>query len=153
MTGQSDFDFLHRDWKVHHRKLTTRLAGADDWVEFHGTSTTRPIMGGYGNVEDNFLEDPGGAYRATAIRAFEASSGLWRIWWLDLRAPADLGPPVVGRFAQGLGEFFADDVWRGAPIKVRFLWQTKAGPGPRWEQAFSPDGGANWESNWFMQFS
>jgi len=153
MTGQSDFDFLHRDWNVRHRRLATRLAGADDWFEFDGTSTTRPTMGGYGNVEDNFLDDPGGAYRAMAVRAFEASTGLWRIWWLDLRSPAELGPPVIGRFASEQGAFFADDVWRDTPIKVRFLWRTNAGAGPSWEQAFSQDGGASWETNWFMQFS
>jgi hypothetical protein len=24
---------------------------------------------------------------------------------------------------------------------------------PRWEQAFSADGGANWETNWIMNFT
>lgn len=152
MTGANDFDFLHRDWKVRHRKLTTRLAGADDWIEFDGTSTTRPILGGSGNVEDNFLDEPGGAYRAAALRSFEAGTGLWRIWWLDLRSPAEIGNPVVGRFEGNRGEFICDDQWNGRPIKVRFVWLKSDGKGPRWEQAFSPDGGASWELNWSMQF-
>jgi len=153
MMGHEDFDFLHRDWAVRHRKLSTRLAGADDWLEFDGTSTTRPILGGHGNVEDNFLDDPHGPYRAAALRTFETGTGLWRIWWIDQRRPADLGTPVVGRFEGGRGEFLADETWNGKPIKVRFVWHKRAGPGPRWEQSFSPDGGANWELNWSMQFS
>jgi hypothetical protein len=26
-------------------------------------------------------------------------------------------------------------------------------PGPRWEQAFSGDGGETWETNWIMEFT
>jgi hypothetical protein len=153
MTGDRDFDFLHRDWTVRHRKLITRLAGANDWVEFDGSSTTRPILGGAGNVEDNFLNDPAGAYRAAALRAFDASTGLWRIWWLDLRYPGELGTPVVGRFEEARGEFLADDHWNHKPIKMRFTWLKNDGTGPVWEQAFSEDGGATWEPNWTMHFS
>jgi len=153
MAGENDFDFLHGDWKVHHRKLTTRLAGADDWTEFDGTSTTRPILGGAGNIEDNVIGDPAGAYHAAALRAFERETGLWRIWWLDLRAPSEIGPPVVGRFDGERGEFIADDQWNEKPIKVRFVWLTGSGAGPLWEQSFSADGGETWELNWSMQFS
>jgi hypothetical protein len=153
MSGASDFDFLHRNWNVQHRKLLTRLEGADNWIEFGGTSSTRPIMSGQGNIEDNVINDPGGAYRAAALRAFDGASGLWRIWWLDLRSPSTLGVPVVGRFEGGKGEFIADDTWMGRPIKVRFVWLKDAGIGPRWEQSFSPDDGQTWELNWSMQFS
>lgn len=152
MTGERDFDFLHGDWKVRHRKLTTRLAAADDWVEFDGTSSTGPLLGGAGNVEDNFLADPAGAYRASALRAYEAATGLWRIWWLDLRFPAEIGPPVVGRFEGNRGVFVADEAWQGQPIKVRFVWLKDGPMGPTWEQAFSSDGGDSWEVNWTMQF-
>jgi hypothetical protein len=153
MKGERDFDFLNRDWKVRHCKLRTRLAGANDWFQFDGTSVTRSIMAGSGNVEDNWIDDPSGAYRATALRAFQSETGLWRIWWLDLRFPSEIGPPVMGRFDGNKGEFIADDHWNRQPIKVRFIWLKDAGPGPRWEQSFSADGGQTWELNWSMQFS
>jgi hypothetical protein len=35
---------------------------------------------------------------------------------------------------------------------VRFLWTQNDGEGPRWEQAFSADGGVSWETNWIMRF-
>ncbi len=152
MTPATDFDFLCHDWMVHHRKLTTRLAGAADWVEFTGTSTTRPILGGAGNVEDNVLDDPAGPYRAAALRSFDAAENVWRIWWLDGRAPANLDTPVIGSFEGNRGLFLADDTWQGRPIRVRFTWLKDAGEGPRWAQAFSADGGETWEDNWVMNF-
>jgi hypothetical protein len=147
-----DFDFLYHDWTVHHRKLATRLAGADDWCEFEGLSSTRPVLGGFGNIEDNVLMDPNGTYRALAVRNYDAETGLWRIWWLDMRFPDAIGVPVVGRFNGGRGEFVTDDTHLGKPVKLRFLWQVDAGQGPRWEQALSADGGVTWETNWQMGF-
>ena len=62
-----------------------------------------------------------------------------------------LDPPLVGSFVDGVGTFRCDDTWDGRPIVVRFLWST--GPeAPRWEQAFSADGGQSWETNWVMDF-
>src|SRR6218665_692066 len=93
-----DFDFLHGAWRVRHGRLKERLAGNDEWEEFGGTSVCQPLMAGAGNIEDNMLELPGGTYRAVGLRAFDAASGSWSIWWLDGRAPTQLGVPVVGGF-------------------------------------------------------
>ena len=57
------------------------------------------------------------------------------------------------RFENGVGTFYANDSWQGQPIRVRFLWTLPAPDRPRWEQAFSPDGGASWETNWIMSFT
>lgn len=151
--GAGDFDFLIGDWRVAHRRLRRRLAGCDEWDSFGGLSVTRPILGGAGNLEDNRIDLPGGAYRAVALRSFDAAAGNWAIWWLDGRAPHALDVPVVGRFEGGVGSFFADDALEGRPIRVRFLWLAAAAGAPRWEQAFSADGGATWETNWTMGFS
>ena len=45
------------------------------------------------------------------------------------------------------------DVFEGRPILVRFIWSGITTPTPRWEQSFSDDGGATWETNWIMEFS
>lgn len=60
--------------------------------------------------------------------------------------------PVRGRFMDGVGLFYADDVLNGQPIRVRFTWTATPGAHPRWEQSFSNDGGASWETNWTMEF-
>lgn len=36
---------------------------------------------------------------------------------------------------------------------VRFEWTRPHSDAPRWEQAFSPDGGRTWETNWVMNFT
>jgi hypothetical protein len=146
-----DFDFYMGSWRVHHRRLKTRLAGSDDWDEFEGTSRAWPLLDGAGNVDDNVLEAPSGAYRAVSLRSFDPATSQWSIWWLDGRNPARLDPPVVGGFAEGVGTFIAEDTFDGRPILVRFLWSDITPTTCRWEQAFSPDGGATWEVNWIME--
>jgi hypothetical protein len=148
-----DFDFFIGHWTVQHRRLKERLAGCDDWETFEGRSHMWPLLDGHGNVDDNLLHLPSGPYRAVSLRSFDATTGQWFIWWLDARHPHRLDPPVVGGFAGGVGEFQCDDELRGQPIRVRFLWTRTDTPTPRWEQAFSADGGQTWETNWVMDFS
>ncbi len=152
-SSADDFDFIIGDWRVLHRRLKQRLVGCTDWMEFEGTSTTRKILGGLGNLEDNVLELPDGAYRAVAMRSFDPATALWAIWWLDGRSPHQLDTPVVGRFEHGTGLFYADDTLDGMPIKVRFTWTLLDAEAARWEQAFSADGGNSWETNWTMDFA
>ena len=151
-TCASDFDFIIGDWRVRHRRLKERLVGCAEWQEFEGISSTRKILGGRGNVEDNLLHLPDGPYRAAAVRSLDAARGQWAIWWLDGRSPHQLDTPVVGRFDQGQGSFYAEDTLAGRPIRVRFLWLPVTADAARWEQAFSADAGQTWETNWTMDF-
>ena len=104
----------------------------------------RPILGGLGNVDDNVIELPDGAYRGSALRLFDPATGLWSIWWSDSRG-SGLQPPVHGRFDQGVGTFFGDDTLRGRPIRVRYIWSditaTSAGVGPGLLAGFRRDVG------------
>jgi hypothetical protein len=110
-------------------------------------------MGGFGIADDNVLELPGGSYRAAGLKSFDPQSGQWSIWWLDGRLPlGPLDPPVRGKFADGIGTFFADETFNGIPIRVRFTWSEITPATCHWEQAFSTDGGATWETNWRMDF-
>lgn len=147
-----DFDFLFGKWSVQHRRLSSRLTGSTDWEAFPGTCEARPILGGVGNIDDNVLELPTATYTAATIRVFDAPKKMWSIWWLDSRT-ADIDTPVRGSFASGVGTFYGDDELRGKPVRVRYLWSSITADSARWEQAFSPDGGASWETNWFMAFS
>lgn len=151
-SAPKDFDFILGDWKVRHRRLNERFTGCTAWTEFDGLSSTRRILGGFGNLEDNLLRFPDGPFRAVALRSYCADSDTWSIWWLDGRNPTSLDVPVQGRFHQGIGTFFAEDSLNGEPIQVRFTWTALPGGHPRWEQAFSKDGGATWEVNWHMEF-
>ena len=153
VSGVSDFDFFIGSWRVVHRRLKERLVNNSEWVEFEGTSTAQKILGGFGNIDDNTLALPDGAYRAASLRAFDPDKKQWSIWWLDSRNPGHLDPPVVGRFENGVGTFYAEDTFNGKPIRVRFLWTQVTSSVPHWEQAFSADAGATWETNWTMDFT
>jgi quinol monooxygenase YgiN len=132
--------------------LKERLANNQEWVEFDGTCASRKILGGLGNMDENLLDMPDGAYFAVTLRTYDRAKDQWSIWWIDSRNPGQLDPPVVGRFENGVGTFFADDKFKGKPIRVRFLW-TRLSSTPHWEQAFSIDGGKTWETNWTMDFT
>jgi len=151
-TGSADFDFFIGTWRIAHRQLKQRLAGCTEWLEFGGTCSTSPLLGGHGNVDDNVIDHPSTPYRAVTLRSFDAATGNWSIWWLDGRFPNRIDVPMVGGFDSGKGTFFADDTFNGTPIKVRFLWSADPNR-PRWEQAFSTDGGGTWETNWIMDFT
>lgn len=148
-----DFDFLLGIWNVRHRYLVKRLADGRDWIEFDGCSAMRDVLGGFGNVEESRIDLPGDAYRGMALRTWDPATQKWSIYWLDSRRPGVLGKPVIGAFSKGIGTFFGDDAHEGRPIRVRFVWSRIERDGARWEQAFSPDKGASWETNWIMDFT
>jgi hypothetical protein len=151
-SGSGDFDFLFGVWKVDHRKLKRRLAGDDSWDEFEGDCACRPMHFGIGNFEDNRFHLPDGFHAASAVRYFNPATAQWAIYWVDSRR-LSVEPPVLGGFADGVGLFFTDDTFEGRPIRVRFIWSHMTPTSARWEQAFSPDGGASWEINWVMEFT
>jgi len=153
LEGVHDFDFFMGNWRVHHRRLKDRLANSQDWVEFDGTCASQKILGGFGNMDDSTLNLPDGPYRAVTLRAYDPKTNQWSIWWLDSRYPGQLDPPVVGRFENGVGTFYANDTFKGKPIRVRFLWTRVMSGTPHWEQAFSVDAGESWETNWTMDFT
>jgi hypothetical protein len=150
--GAGDFDFIHGAWRVHHRRLGTRLAGSADWVEFAGTMHADPILGGLGNFDRNVIDLPEGRYEACTLRLFDPRRGSWSLHWIDGRDPK-LDPPLIGQFSDGVGRFFGDESFDGRPIRIRFLWSDITRVGARWEQAFSADSGASWETNWIMEFT
>lgn len=149
--GRGDFDFFIGRWRVSHHRLVGRLVGSTDWQDFDGTTQTRRILGGLGNMDENVLNLPAGAYQAVTLRLFDPARAVWTIHWIDARM-ATVDAPMIGRFVDGAGEFFGDDRLDGRPIRVRFRWFVDDADHCRWEQAFSPDGEASWETNWTMAF-
>jgi hypothetical protein len=149
LSGAHDFDFEFGDWTVHHR--IKRPSG--EWFEMEGTSNTRPILAGLGNVEDNLFHRPAGDSRGVAMRAYDPATAKWAIWWVDSRAPHNpLDPPVVGKFTNGVGTFYSDSEINGKLTRTRFTWSQITKDSARWEQAFSTDGGKTWDTNWVMEF-
>jgi hypothetical protein len=151
--AQRDFDFAFGAWNVHHRRLRSMLCGADDWYEFSGTSRQWPIWNGKGNVEEALAQSPLAAIEGAALRTYDVHSGNWSIYW----ATASTGlcaTPNVGSFNDdGIGEFFAHELFGDRPIVSRYRWIVIDRDHCRWEQHFSADEGSTWELNWVMEFT
>jgi hypothetical protein len=152
VNGARDFDFFLGNWTVENRYLRERLAGSSEWDEFAATSVVRPLPGGLGN-EDEFHTGYGGGFVGMSFRFYDPAKARWAIYWADSRRPGRLDPPVYGWFAGDVGVFEGTDTHDGKPIAVRFTWSRADPRAPRWEQAFSDDGGATWETNWTMDFA
>jgi hypothetical protein len=147
-----DFDFLSGDWHVHHRYLRAKEDGRE-WLDADGTASHLALMEGRANLEEYTINAPSGVYRAVALRSYDPKASQWSIWWLDGRTPhRELDPPVQGRFEKGVGTFYGHTTINGKPTRVRFVWSQTDGISPHWEQAYSPDAGKTWETNWTMEF-
>jgi hypothetical protein len=152
--GLHDFDFLVGQWRAHHRTLKERLANSHEWIEFEGTLVNQPLMGGYSNVDDTVFEKPGAPFRGVALRSFDSKTQQWSIWWLDSRTPlGPVDPPMRGGFRDGVGTFYTDETFNGKPVRTRFLWTKITPTSCHWEQAYSPDGGKTWETNWIQDLA
>jgi hypothetical protein len=150
--GQADFDFFMGRWTVRHRRLKARLQSCDAWEEFQGTVVARPLWGGQANIDELEADTPSGPLRGLTLRIFEPASGQWRLYWAN-GAKGILDAPMVGAFDEGRGEFFSHELFEGQGVLVRYVWSDITPTSCHWEQAFSPDGGRTWETNWVMEFT
>ena len=151
MDGRNDFDFLIGTWKVYHHRLKERLKGSSTWEEFEGDTTVRKILNGLGNMDENIIHRQTGAVHAITLRLFDPKSNEWSLYWAaDLTGTLEV--PMIGGFKNGVGEFYAQEVFEGRHIFSRFIWSEIASASCKWEQAFSTDGGKTWETNWVMNF-
>ena len=150
MSALHDFDFLEGAWRVHHRRLRSRLTGSDDWEEFETRVESRPLLDGRGNMDTYDGVDI--RLTAVAFRLLDPTSDEWWIYWAN-GSSGRLDPPVIGRIQGDEGVFFGDDLYDEKPIRVRFVWRKLPDGNATWEQAFSADGEATWETNWTMSWT
>jgi hypothetical protein len=111
----------------------------------------RKIMNGVGNMDENIIHMPTMEVHAISLRIFNPASKEWSIHWsTDKMGMLDI--PMVGRFKDGRGEFYAQEINDGKRVYSRFIWSKTDTNSPQWEQALSADGGGTWETNWIMEF-
>ena len=151
-SGRHDFDFLFGSWNIENRALRKRLEGCTEWEYFSASGTSRPLLGGLGNLDDFVPVGWRPGFLGMTLRLFNPATGLWSIYWASNQT-GTLEPPVTGHFQDGIGMFEGEDVPNGLPIRVRFVWSEITQSSARWEQFFSDDGGTSWEKNWVMKFT
>jgi hypothetical protein len=145
-----DFDFHVGNWAIHNQALRTKLKGADDWFEFESACETYKILNGFGNVNRYRFEKNALPFdEGFVLRLFNPRARLWTINWADSNSVA-LDIPAVGSFDGKVGTFFSHDTFAGAPIVVRAVYDATEPDVVVWNQAFSPDEGKTFETNWIM---
>lgn len=151
-SSKHDFDFYEGKWKLHNKKLKTRLDNCNEWTEFESTQEMYRVLNGIGNI-DNFLATFDGVpFEGMSVRLFNPKTRLWSIYWADSNEGI-LQPPVLGSFENNIAHFFTKDTFNGKKILVVFRWDVRDKENPVWSQAFSKDNGKTWEWNWYMYFS
>jgi hypothetical protein len=151
--GQHDFDFLLGSWKIHLKRMVHPLSGSHEWVEFDGTVVCKPVWGGKGEVEEFNVDAPEKKIHilGLALRLYNPTSHQWSIYWANAAKGAVDGPPEVGEFKDGHGEFYGQEEINGRVIFTRYAWSRINTSTPHFEQAYSDDGGRTWEVNWITE--
>lgn len=145
--GQHDFDWELGVWRSDVRVLVDPLSGSDEWLRFRGTSVVKPLMAGRANVVEFDVSGEAGRIEALNFRLYEPQADRWSSTFVNMRDGL-LTSSVYGGFHDGVGEFYGKDQLDGRPIEVRFLIFHLGPDKARFEQAYSEDGGATWETNW-----
>jgi hypothetical protein len=145
--GAHDFGWEIGTWRTHLRRLRNPLTKSATWVEYEGTTVVREVLGGRANLAELQVEGPAGRIEGVALRLYSPQTRQWRFHYANI-ADGELTTPLSGAFANGRGEFYADDTLNGRPIRVRFIISNIGRNVARFEQAFSGDGGRTWEVNW-----
>ena len=70
------------------------------------------------------------------MRAYDAEKNHWSIWWVDSRYMSLMGEPAIGRFENGVGNFYSDYTDpQGKTVRGRLNWSQITPTSARWEQS------------------
>jgi hypothetical protein len=145
--GQHDFDPLLGDWKYHLKRRSNPLTGSNTWVDLYGTGVNYKVWDGRANLDTIVVDGPDTHIEGLTLRLYDPQYHQWRLYWANSKNGI-MDPPQIGRFDNGHGEFYAQDMLNGKNIFIRFDWSATTSNSPHFEQSFSNDGGKTWEVNW-----
>lgn len=150
--GSHDFDFEFGAWTAKISRRLRPLTGSTEWAEYEGTSVVRKVWDGKANLGELEVDGKSGHLEGLSLRLYNPETRLWYISWSNSR-DGQLGPPMIGGFQKGRGEFYNQESLDGKPIFVRFIFSEISTSHFKLEQAFSGDGGKSWETNWVASFT
>ncbi len=145
--GSRDFDWEDGLWRTHLKRRLHPLTGSNEWVEYQGTTTVRKIWNGRANMVELDVTGPAGHIEGASWRLYNPEARQWSLNFANVKV-GTLSPPTIGEFKDGRGEFYSGETLEGRAIFVRFLISDITANSAHFEQAFSPDGGKTWETNW-----
>jgi len=142
-----DFDFDTGTSKVRITRLLEPLSGSTKRGDYVGTHVVHKIWDGRADLVELSADGPAGHLEGVGLRLYNPTSHQWNLNWLN-RGAAYFGPPTIGAFHNGRGEFYDTEDFGGRAILLRNVWSDITPTTAKFEQAFSADGGKTWETNW-----
>ena len=146
--GQRDFDFEVGTWNIHLKRLVNPLSHSSQWIEFDGKSVTRKVWDGRSQLEEFVTDGPTGRVEGLTLRLYNPRTGQWSLYWANSKDGAMGGPPNVGVFKDGVGNFYCQDTYKGEVVLVKYEWSKITPNSAHFEQSYSENGGKTWEVNW-----
>jgi hypothetical protein len=146
--GQHDFDFELGAWKFRVKRLPNALSGGRRWVELDGTTSTCRLWHGRSQIEQMEVSGGGQSIEGMTLRLYSPQTHQWSLYWATSKAGMIGGPPNIGEFKNGVGEFYADDMYEGRYVLIRYVWSRITPTSAHFEQSLSADGGRTWVANW-----
>ena len=146
--SQRDFDFELGSWKIHLKRRVNPLSGSTKWIEFHGTSVTRRVWDGRAQIEEFETDGAAGHIEGLTLRLYNPKTRQWSLYWANSKDGSMGGPPNVGEFRDGVGNFYCMDTYKGKMVLVKYEWSKITPTTAHFEQSYSEDGGKTWEANW-----
>ena len=141
-----DFDSVLGTFHTHIKRLTNPLTGAAPmWTTYEGTKSDVSILGGQGSLETIEADGPNHLQLMT-LRLYNTASHQWSLNFSSSDS-GEMSDPGIGEFKDGIGTFLDQEFYKGRTILVRQLWENMTPNSYHFEQAFSPDHGKTWETN------
>lgn len=149
--GPHDFDFEFGAWTTHIRRLLHPLTGSTSWVDLRGSSVVRRVWQGRANLGELEVSGGGTKLEGMSLRIYDPVARHWNIHWTNA-SDGLISSAMQGGFANGRGLFYDHEQLGERTIAVRFIFSDITATTFRLEQAFSPDEGRTWETNWIATF-
>jgi hypothetical protein len=149
--GSHDFDFVLGTFHTHIHRLLNPLSGSNKWVQYNGTKTDQPLLGGTGSLEVIEADGPEHLEFMT-LRLYNAAAHQWSLNFSSSDS-GQMGTPSIGEFVNGVGTFLDQENYNGRTILVRQLWTPQTAGSYHFEQAFSADFGKSWETNFIADLT
>ena len=79
------------------------------------------MWGGLANMDEYEGHAPFGLIQGMTVRLYDPATRQWRLHWAN-RATGVFDAPMVGRFEDGRGEFYNQELHEGRAVYARFIW-------------------------------
>ena len=147
VVGQHDFDWQLGSWRVQMSRLEQPLTESKAWTQLSGTVVVRKIWNGRANLAEIEASGPSSHLEFLSLRLYDPAPHEWTLHFAS-NGKGEMSLPMYGTFKNGRGVFYDQELLNGRAIWVRFTFLPNSDDSARDEQAFSDDGGRNWEVNW-----